>query len=182
MLSPGQMPANRPLLRLADAERLSSLCLIPLIGVRGSAPPVCCRPLPTPRGRDRADVIVKRSCFRVVDYAASAKAGCVRCLALLVLPVFHAVQAPRLAVPAQPPLSKPFHPQAGSRTHCTTNEPDFQNRVQLWRRRKTSRSARSGCMFCGICDVPCGRLPVHGGGILVLRHPAGKREEAPGAA
>jgi hypothetical protein len=56
-------------------------------------------------------VTVKRSGYRVTAYAASARAG-VRCLALLFLPVCHAVQAPRLAVPAQPPLSKPFHPQA----------------------------------------------------------------------
>jgi hypothetical protein len=176
------MPVNRPPLRPADAESLCALPLIPLIGVCGSAPPVCCRPLPTPRGRDRADVIVKRSCFRVADYAASARAGCVRCLALLVLPVFHAVQAPRLAVPAQPPLSKPFHPQAGSHTHCTTNEPGFQNRVRPWRGRKKSRSSRSGYVFCEIRDVPCGRIPVRGGGRSVLRRPAGKREEASRAA
>ncbi len=60
---------------------------------------------------------VKRSSYRAIAYAASAIAAGVRCLALVFLPGFHAVQAPRLAVLAQPHLSKPFHPQAGATKH-----------------------------------------------------------------
>ena len=50
----------------------------------------------------------------------------VRCLALVILPSFYEVQAPRLAAPAQPPLSKPFHPQADLRIHYTTKWLDDQ--------------------------------------------------------
>ena len=62
------------------------------------------------------DVTVKQSDYGITAYAARAIAVFVRCLALVFSPVFNAVQAPRLAAPAQPSLSKPFHPQAGEQS------------------------------------------------------------------
>jgi cytochrome c-type biogenesis protein CcmH/NrfG len=72
------------------------------------------------------DVTVKQSDYGITAYAARAIAVFVRCLALVLLPVFNAVQAPRLAAPAQPSLSKPFHPQAGEQPHYTTRKLELQ--------------------------------------------------------
>jgi hypothetical protein len=73
----------------------------------------------------KADVTVKRSASR--RRLGSERESRCALFGTCVLPSFNAVQAPRLAVPAQPPLSKPFHPQAKHREHYTTKGPLSQN-------------------------------------------------------
>jgi hypothetical protein len=90
-----------------------------------SAPPVCCRPPISPPGageggRDRQAVMLSRFLrYRVGDYAASAKAGCVRCLALLFCPVL--TRSRRLGLQSQPslPCRNHFIPRPG----CATSIP-----------------------------------------------------------
>ncbi len=69
--------------------------------------------LSLPRERQRADVTVRRSDSHAVCLRSERESGLCALFGTFVLPSFYEVQAPRLAVPAQPPLSKPFHPQAG---------------------------------------------------------------------
>ncbi len=106
-------PANRLPLRPADAERMVSPPLIPPIGVCGRAPPDCLRPpiFPPGAGKGGRHRQAVRLSLSLLTQRGRKRVECV-VWHLVVCPLLTRLGRLGLRSQTQPPLSKPFHPQA----------------------------------------------------------------------